>query len=127
MTFSTTDLVGMRATQVEHMMDTCKLQANVQTKDTHGQLVDTWPVDGDELVCGLDMSPGSERHGADMSILVWDATVRLPITSAPGARDRVKVTKRHGEALGAALVYDIVGPVQRGPSGVRLRLKRVET
>lgn len=125
--FSSDDLTEMRATQVAHMMDTCNLQACVQTRDSTNELVETWPVDGADLVCGLDMRPGSERHGADMTVLMYDATLRLPITAALDAKDRVKVTKRFDEALGTALVYEIVGPIQRGPSGVRLLLKRVET
>lgn len=125
--FSSGDLTGMRAAQVAHMMDTCNLQACVQTADTFGELVETWPVDGADLVCGLDMRPGSERHRTENTILVYDATLRLPITATPDAKDRVKITKRFDEALGTPLVYDIVGPIQRGPSGVRLLLRRVET
>lgn len=125
--FSSADLTNMRDCQEIHMMDTCHLQAVVETGDTFNELVQTWPADGDALECGLDMRPGSERHGVDKTIVQYDATLRLPITSAPGARDRVKVTKRHGEALGVPLVYDIVSPIQKGPSGVRLLLKIIET
>lgn len=125
--FTTVDLTNMRDCNELHMMDTCHLQACVQTDDSFNQPVETWPADGDALECGLDMRPGSERHGVDKTILSYDATIRLPITSAPDAKDRIKVTKRHGEALGTALVYNIVGPVQRGPSGVRLLLKIIET
>lgn len=125
--FSAADLTNMRAAQVEHMMDTCVLQAVVETADTFGDLVLTWPVDGSALTCGLDMRPGSERWGVDKTILQYDASIRLPITSAPSSKDRVKVTKRHGEALGAPLIYDIVGPIQKGPSGIRLLLRIVET
>ena len=125
--FSTDDLTGMRAVQTAHMMDTCKFQACVQTADTFNEQVETWPVDGAELTCGLDMRPGSERHGMDKTVLEYDATLRLPLTATPNVKDRVKVTKRFGEALAVALVYDIVGPIQRGPSGVRLLLRRIET
>ncbi len=125
--FSAIDLTNMRATQDNHMMDTCKFQAVVETIDSMRELVQTWPVDGAEVVCGLDMRSGIERHQTDKTLLEYDATIRLPIASAPGHKDRIKVTKRFGEALGAALVYEIVGPIQRGPSGVRLLLKRVET
>jgi hypothetical protein len=125
--FPAEDLLNMRETQTEHMMDTCVLQTVVETADTFGELVQTWPADGDEVVCGLDMRRGSERHGVDNVILEYDATLRLPITSTPDVMDRVKVTKRFDEALGTALVYDIVGPIQRGPSGIRLLLKRIET
>ena len=125
--FSSSDLTNMRTVQTDHMMDTCVFQAYVETADTFGELVQTWPADSAAVVCGLDMRPGNERHGVDMTVLSYDATLRLPITSTPDVKDRVKVTKRFDEALGTALVYDIVGPIQRGPSGIRLLLKRVET
>ena len=124
--FPTADLTSMRATQDEHMMDTCKFGTCTQTADTHNQLVETFAY-GADVVCGLDMRPGSERHGVDKTVLVYDATIRLPIASAPDPKDRVKVTKRFGEALGTDLVYNIVGPIQRGPSGIRLLLKIIET
>jgi hypothetical protein len=126
-TFSAVDLTNMRATQDAHMMGTCKFQAVVETVDAMRELVQTWPADGAEVVCGLDMRSGIERHLTDKTLLEYDATIRLPIASAPDAKDRIKVTKRFGEALGAALIYEIVGPIQRGPSGIRLLLKRVET
>ena len=124
--FIAADLTNMRACQDLHMMDTCNFGTATQTADTFNQLVETFAY-GADVVCGLDMRPGSERHGVDKTVLNYDATVRLPIASTPDAKDRVKVTKRHGEALGADLVYNIVGPIQRGPSGVRLLLKIIET
>lgn len=117
----------MRAAQDEHMMDICVLQAVVETRDDHNEKVQTWPADSAALICGLDMRPGSERHGTDKTVINYDATIRLPIATAPGLKDRLKVTKRYGEALGVPLVYDIVGPIQKGPSGVRLLLKIIET
>lgn len=119
------DLATMRATQTAHMMDECVLQACTQTVDSFGQMVESF-VDGTEQACGLDMRPGSERRGAQNIVVTFDASVRLAITAAPNPKDRVKVTKRFGETLTTALVYEIVGPIQRGPSGIRLLLKRVE-
>ncbi len=125
--FTAEDLTNFRSAQTEHMMDTCVFQAVVETADTFGELVQTWPADSAAVVCGLDMRPGSERHGVDNVILEYDATLRLPITSTPSVKDKVKITKRFDEALGTALVYEIVGPIQRGPSGIRVLLKRIET
>lgn len=125
--FSAGDLTNMRTTQVAHMMDTCVFQAVVETADTFGELVQTWPNDSAAVTCGLDMKPGFERHGVDNTVLNYDATLRLPIASTPSVKDKIKVTKRFDEALGTPLVYEIIGPIQRGPSGIRLLLKRVET
>lgn len=124
--FSSADLTNMRTAQDNHMMDTCVLQAVVQTLNSFGELVETWPADSDAVACGLEMNPGSERDTDEMVILRWDATIRLPIAQNPGAGDRIKVTKRFGEDT-TDVVFQVVGPVQRGPSGVRVRLKRVET
>ena len=126
MDFSAADLTNMRAAQEAHMMDTCVIQAYVHTGDSFNEQVETWPADGAALSCGLDMRPGSERHGTDKTVVNYDATIRLPITSTPDIRDRIKVTKRHGEALGTPLVYSIGGTVQRGPSGNRLLLNIIE-
>ena len=124
--FIAADLTNMRSTQDAHCMDTCNLGTCTQTADSFQQLVETFAY-GADVVCGLDMRPGSERHTADKTVINYDATVRLPIASSPSTKDRVKVTKRFGEALGVALVYNIVGPIQRGPSGIRLMLKKIET
>ena len=123
--FSAADLLNMRTTQDAHMMDTCKFGACTQTADTHGQLVETFAY-GADVDCGLDMRPGSERHGVDKTVLEFDATIRLPIASVPDPKDRVKVTDRFDEALATDLVFNIVGPIQRGPSGIRLLLKTIE-
>ena len=124
--FSAADLTNMRSCQDAHMMDVCKFGTASQTADTMNQQVETF-VYGADVDCGLDMRPGSERHGVDKTVSEYDATIRLPIASAPDPIDRVKVTDRFGEALAVDLVYNIVGPIQRGPSGIRLLLKIIKT
>lgn len=124
--FTAGELANMRTAQTGHMMDTCVLQACVQTANAMNELVETWPVDGSAMDCGLEMMAGNERRGLDHAVLQYDARIRLPITATPNQKDRVKVTKRFGETLGTALVFEIVGPIQRGPSGVRMLLKRIE-
>ena len=41
------------------------------------------------------------------------------------AKDSIIVTKRNGETLTPALTYGIDGPVERGPTGVVVRLVAV--
>lgn len=122
--FSVNDLSYMRKVQTDHMMDTCIIQTMSRTLDSYGQMIESY-TDGTAQACGLDMRPGSERKGTDSTMLEYDATLRLAITAAPDAKDRIKITHRFGEAI-TPLVYDIAGPIQRGPSGIRLLLKRVE-
>ena len=124
--FSTADLSNMRQAQTDHMMDTCVIQTYTSGSNTFGEETVTY-TDGSAISCGLDMRPGLERHSAEYTTSEYDATIRLPITSAPDMRDRVKVTKRFGETLSTALVFEITGSIQRGPSGIRLQINRVTT
>jgi len=125
MDFTADELSEMRSAQTDHMMDTCVIQSATETVDGFGEYVRTY-ADGSAIDCGLDMRSGSERDGADNIILEWDATLRLAITVSVTEKDRIKVTKRFGETLGSALVYEVVSPIQRGPSGIRVLLRRLQ-
>lgn len=124
--FSAAELASMRATQVESLMDACVIQRHKYTANAYNEQVSSWTDDKAETACGLDMRPGSERYSNRMTTLTYDATVRLPITASVDEKDRIKITKRFGETLATALVFDIAGPVQRGVSGIRLLLRKVE-
>lgn len=126
MDFSADELTGFRSAQVGHMMDLVVRQVYSATSNSYNEDVVTY-TDQTAIDCGLDMRPGSERHTQSYTALEYDATMRLPITTTIDARDRLKVTKRFGETLTTALVFEIVGPVQRGPSGIRLLLKRIDS
>ena len=125
--FTAAELTAFRLHQDNHMMDTGNVQPSTETGDTFGQEVETWPTNSDDIACGLDMRPGSERHGVDKTVIEYDATVRLHIETTVDLRDRFRITKRFDETLDTALVFRIVAPPQRGPSGIRLLLKRIET
>lgn len=122
-TFSASELANMRTAQDGHMMDTAFIQDETETTNSYREVVFTYADRGTSTVCGLDMRPGSENVREDKTVLIYDATVRLPIGTLVDEKNRIKVTKRFGETLTTVLVYDIVGPVQRGPSGVRLLLR----
>lgn len=125
MDFTAAELAAFRAAQTDHMMDACYIQTYSRTV-TAGEPVETWTDAAAAIDCGLDMRPGRETPGEDMTVLAYDATLRLAITTTIDAKDRIKITKRFGETLGTALVFRIEGPVQRGPSGIRLLLRRVD-
>jgi hypothetical protein len=120
------DLARMRATQEAHMFDECVIRRRSATKNKLNETIDSFSDDATATKCGLDMRSGSERYGKQQIVLIYDATLRLPIATALTTQDRIKITKRFGEALTSAIEYYIVGPVQRGPSGIRLLLKRYE-
>jgi hypothetical protein len=124
--FSEADLARMRATQVAHMQDECVIRRCTTTPNSINEAVKTFTEDVTATICGLDMRSGDERHTVQFNTLIYDATIRIPIATVIDSKDQVKVTKRFGETLAAPLTFEIVGPVQPGPSGIRLKLKKVE-
>jgi hypothetical protein len=123
--FTSSDLAWMRSAQTGHMQDTCCRQVFSRTF-TAGEEVPTYTDAAASTECGLDMRPGAERHGNQMTTLEYDATIRLPIATTIDPKDRIKITERFGETLATALVFEVVAPIQRGPSGIRLMVKRVD-
>lgn len=126
MIFTSNDLANMRSAQTEHMQDYGKVlsyaagtvnEFNEADAPTYTESVGTR--------CGLDMRAGSERSGQNMTVIQYDATLRLPIEVTLKETDCFQVTHRFGEPLDLALTYEIVAPIQRGPSGIRLLLKKV--
>lgn len=124
--FTAAELLEMRSAQGGHMMDTAIIQRHAYTANDLNEQVSTWTDDAASTIAGLSLSPGAEQRNADMTLLTYDATVRLPLTVAVDAKDRVKITHMFGEALAVPLVFGIAGPVQRGPSCFRLRLRKVD-
>lgn len=120
------DLARMRATQEAHMFDLCVIQRYSSTPDKMNRPQPTYSDDSAGTKCGLDMRPGRKQFGSEMTLLTYDATLRLPITTMLSVNDHIKVTQRFGEPLASPEVYGIVGPIQRGPSGIRILLQRVE-
>lgn len=124
--FTDRELESLREDQEAHMLDTCKIQARIETLDTFGQKVESWPTDGEETPCGLEMSPGTERHTAEGNVIQYDATIRLPLYTVINSVDRVKITKRFGVRQEIPLIYEVLSPLQMGASGLRYALRRLE-
>lgn len=125
--FDATDLSNMRTAQTGHMQDSCYIQALTSSVDSFGQPVRSWADTGSELACGLDMRPGSETRKPDLTVVKYDGVIRLGITTTVDETQKIRVTKRFGEALSVPLIYNIVSPIQRGPSGFRILVERVST
>jgi len=116
------ELSSLQAAQEAAMMDTCIIQKFSSTDSDLGDPVASY-TDGDAISCGLNNRGGREVQDADMTTLITDATIRLPIGTEVEMQDRVKVTHRFGVA--AVSTYEVVGPVRRGPSGLQVDVKAV--
>lgn len=128
MAFSAADLAAMRAVQAGVMMDVCTLRTWTPTVDGWGSEVDGWTLRSG-VPCGLDVTGArqKERRRADGTISVSQAVLRLALDDGESltAKDSVVITHRNGEALNPALTFGIDGPVERGPTGVVVRLVEV--
>ena len=124
--FTAADLANMRLAHTDRLQDSCYLQNLTATPDGYGDPVRSWADTGLEIDCGLEMKTGSERRDSDKTVVTYDAILRLPVTTTVTELQRVRVTKRHGETI-TAIAFQIVSPVQRGPSGIRLLLQKVST
>lgn len=125
MMFDANELADMRTAQTAHMMDTCKRHVYSRTFDSFGDPVEAWTASSTSTACGLDMKAGNEVDKTTMTTVNYDAILRLPIATILDPKDRIEITKRFGESI-TPVIYQIVSPIQRGPSGIRVLLRKVE-
>ena len=117
----------MRETQTDHMLDQCVVLAySAGTVNEFNEADAPTYAAGDSLLCGLDSRSGSERHGAEMTVIQYDAVLRLPLHAAIKETDRIGINGRFGEFI-ETVTYEIVSPIQRGPSGFRVLLRKIVT
>lgn len=98
------------------MQDTCRILAYSASSDGYGN-PDPSYTPGAATPCGVEHVDPREVAGTGEVPLI-DARIRLPLETALDERDRIQVTHRYGEELTSAQVFEIAGPVKRGPSGL---------
>lgn len=123
--FTDKELTGMMMAQETHMMDEAIRMAWSSVKDVLNADVPTW-TDGRTLICGVDMTGGSEQRDGGRIVVRWDARIRLPLGTTLDLRDRFRIKSRFGSPVLSGLVYEIVSPPEEGPSGIVLNLRKVE-
>lgn len=125
--FDEAELDGMREAQENHMMDTCVvLSYAAETLNEFNEADAPTYTSSSAISCGLNMYAGQERRGGDMTVVQYDGVLRLPIGTTVKETDRIQITKRFGESI-TALTYEIVSPIERGPSGLRILLRKTVT
>ena len=123
--FMSDELSRMRATQNEYMMDEVVHLVYSSSKDALNADVPTWTA-GKIISCGVDMTGGSEQRDGGMTVVRWEARLRLALGTAFDLRDRFRISTRLGQATDSATVYEIVSPAEEGVSGIVLNLRKVE-
>jgi len=125
--FSSDDIEFMRSSQEAHMMDRCIIQTySAGALNDHQEYDSPTYTDSAPWPCGLDSRPGRLTHGNDQTSIEWDATLRLPVTTPLQETDRIQIIERFGRPVDP-ITYEIAGPIQRGVSGIRIRLRKIVT
>lgn len=107
------------------MQDTCVVLTYASVaKDLHGRPQASWTANT-PTKCGFDPKPGGAEAMGTAQLPLYDASLRLPLSTVVDHLDRVRVSHRFGVAEVAPITYEIVGQPRQGPSGLVLRLKRI--
>lgn len=93
--------------------------------NTYNEPIEVWTESSTDIPCGLEQKQGEEAGRDKDTVVSYDATIRLPLTVTFDERDKIKITERFGESI-TAITYSIASPAQRGPSGIRYRLKKID-
>lgn len=123
-------LAMLRRDQLASMNDTCELYAHgVGSVDAYGKPADTYTL-SETTLCGVEHG-NEDGVGANVTEALGKTEVpratlklRLPLMVSVDQLARVKVTHRHGSALVAAELYEVVGLPQRGPGAFVAEIRR---
>lgn len=118
-------LAHFRERQLLSLMDVCRRLQYSRTFNDYNEPIEAYTEIEIDVPCGLEQLVGNERGRSADTLTQYDAVIRLSIADEWDVKDKITVIKRYGESI-TPIVYQIVSPIQRGPSGIRLLVKRVE-
>jgi hypothetical protein len=122
--FTATELERMQDTQEAAMQDTGVMLRYSEARDDYNNPYPDYTADENSVVCGLEYTdPDEVQESGEVPMI--DAWLRLPLATAWDTRDRFRVTHRYGVELADPPEFELVGPVQRGPSGLVVGLRSV--
>ena len=118
-------LSHFRERQAASLVDTCHKLTYSRTFNDLNEPIESWSESNTDLPCGLQQLTGTEQKRQHDTLVSYDAIIRLPLSESWNEKDRIKITKRFGEALTTVITYEIVSPIQRGVSGIRMTLRKL--
>ena len=125
--FTEDDLQRMRETQTGHMLDQCVImQYTPGTRNEYNEDDAFTYVDSAPLECGLNMNPGTRTFGEEMTVIRYDAILRLPLHTPITELNKIRIISRYGEYHNG-VEWEIITPIDRGPSGIRVYLRKIVT
>lgn len=119
--FTSGELDRLQDVQGSAMQDTCVVSVFSSSQDDWGNPAVVY-TDGSAIACGVEhVKPDEQQASGDVPVI--DAVIRLPIATSLDPADLIRVTYRYGVDTTDEM-YEIVGPVRRGPSGLRVNCRR---
>jgi len=126
--WSEEDKALMREAQASTMGDEgYAWRYSTTTQDEYGQVEYPYVRDEEPMEVGIEFSTGTELHGADMTVVQYDAVLRLPYGAKLGEKDRFELTGFRGEVLEVPILFEVQSPQGLGLSGSVVNLRKVET
>lgn len=129
--WSETDKIKMREAAEAHMMEIVYRLVYSRTFDQFGDIVETWTEDSTPIIGGFsmfghrDMGFGIEKETDKMTIVSYDAILRIPYGTELDLRDRIKVSNLRGDPI-YTKTFEIVTIIIVGVSAYIVRLKELE-
>lgn len=125
MTVTPNELAQMQADWDDSLNDTCQIGTRTGTADTYGEMIESYSY-ATAVACGFEYTGGQESEREQGTILPVDARVRFARATTITHRDRVKLTKRWGTALGMAQTFEVVGYPEAHEAGVIVDLREIK-
>lgn len=129
--WSEIDKIKMRETAEAHMMETVYRHVYSCSFDDFGDIVETWTKDTTPMIAGFsmfghrDMGFGTEKELDTMTIISYDAILRVPYGTVLDLRDRIEVANLRGDTTYTQM-FDIVTIAIVGVSAYIVRLRKLE-
>ena len=107
---------AMRRTQEAHMQHTCSIETYTVGEDgtvSYGKPFDT--------ICGFDGRTGTHTAGSIYETAEAAATLRLPLGTPVGIKDRVTILTAYGEEI-TPMHFEVSRIPDAGPSAILAEL-----
>jgi hypothetical protein len=92
--------------------------------DTHNRPTYTYE-EQTAVSCGVRLARNVEAADSEGNVVLVDFQVRLPHGTAVTANDRFEILTRYGAPDAPAVVCEIVGAIEHGPTAVLIQCKEL--
>jgi len=110
-TMTSEEMARMRVESGESMFDTCNILTwSAGTPDNYNTPISSFTPAAEDIACSYDPRSSSERRGSDLTKVMYDATVRLPLGIVVDEMDKIQIISRFGDELDEPIEYGLNGP-----------------